>query len=91
MNALTMIRHPVNESRPFAQGSASVLQVVKEHWARWKAWRRQRAALMSLSDVELKDIGISRAQASFEYSSPYWREPTIAGSGATEGINRWLR
>ncbi|MGH7058493.1 MAG: DUF1127 domain-containing protein [Acetobacteraceae bacterium] len=91
MNALTMMRRPVNGSPPFAAGLASVLQGVKKHWARWSTWRRQRAALMSLSNVELKDIGISRAQANFEYSSPYWREPTIAGGGATEGVNRWLR
>ncbi|MGH7079342.1 MAG: DUF1127 domain-containing protein, partial [Acetobacteraceae bacterium] len=85
-----MMPRPVNGSPPFAAGLASVLRGVKKHWARWLAWRRQRAALMSLSDAELKDIGISRAQASFEFSSPYWREPTIAGSGAIEGVNRWL-
>ncbi|MGH7102845.1 MAG: DUF1127 domain-containing protein [Acetobacteraceae bacterium] len=91
MNALTLMHHPVNGSRPFAQGSTSVVQAVKTHWARWKAWRRQRAALISLSDVELKDIGISRAQADFDYSSPYWREAPIAGGGAIEGVNRWLK
>lgn len=91
MNASTMRHRPVNGSPRFAAGLAFVLQGVKKRWARWSAWRRQRAALMLLSDAELKDVGISRAQASFEYSSPYWREPTIAGGGATEGVNRWLR
>lgn len=90
MNALTLAPHPVDGSRPVV-GSASVLRGVRKQWARWSAWRRQRAALLSLSDVELKDIGISRAQANFEYNNAYWREPTVAGCEITEGVNRWLK
>ncbi|MGH7072171.1 MAG: DUF1127 domain-containing protein [Acetobacteraceae bacterium] len=77
-------------SRPVV-GSGSMLRGLKKHWARWSAWRRQRAALLSLSDADLKDIGISRAQANFEYNSAYWREPTVAGCEITEGVNRGLK
>lgn len=35
--------------------------------------RRQRAALMSLDDRLLKDIGLTRADAEREYDKPLWR------------------
>lgn len=90
MNALTLTDRPVDGSPPVV-GSGSMLRGVKKHWARWLAWRRQRAALLSLSDADLKDMGISRAQAKFEYNIAYWREPTVAGCEITEGVNRWLK
>jgi uncharacterized protein YjiS (DUF1127 family) len=34
--------------------------------------RRSRHALMELSDVQLKDIGISRSQAYREANRPFW-------------------
>lgn len=44
--------------------------------ARLDAWvdrRRQRRALLGLSDELLKDIGVSRADAWREASKPFWR------------------
>jgi uncharacterized protein YjiS (DUF1127 family) len=34
--------------------------------------RRSRLALMELSDVQLKDIGISRSEAFREANRPFW-------------------
>lgn len=34
--------------------------------------RRSRLALMELSDVQLKDIGISRSEAYREANRPFW-------------------
>lgn len=40
--------------------------------------REQRRALLGLSDVMLKDIGISRADAEREAARPFWDLPRIA-------------
>ncbi len=46
----------------------------------WKALRRaqqryrSRRQLLGLDDHSLKDIGISRADAYFESSKPFWHE-----------------
>ncbi len=42
-----------------------MFQMVERH--------RQRAALQSLSDEALSDIGISRADADHEADRPFWR------------------
>lgn len=45
-------------------------------WAQLQNWRdirRQRRALLGLSDAMLKDIGISRADAFREGTKPFWR------------------
>lgn len=39
----------------------------------WVERRRQRRALLELSDALLKDIGVSRADALREASKPFWR------------------
>lgn len=36
--------------------------------------RAQRRRLMELSDLGLRDIGISRADAWAEYRKPFWRK-----------------
>lgn len=38
----------------------------------WGERRRSRAVLARLTDRELADIGISRGQADFEASRPFW-------------------
>lgn len=39
----------------------------------WVERRRQRRALLGLSDALLKDIGVSRADALREARKPFWR------------------
>lgn len=39
----------------------------------WRARARERRQLSTLSDAMLKDIGISRADASTEFEKPFWR------------------
>lgn len=39
----------------------------------WLQRRRQRRALMELSDHMLKDIGINRSDALLEGRKPFWR------------------
>jgi uncharacterized protein YjiS (DUF1127 family) len=58
-------------SRPIRSVSA-VLKGLREQLAAWRLRQREREALHSISDAELQDIGISRAQANFEYNNPSW-------------------
>ena len=39
----------------------------------WRVRARERRQLSTLSDAMLKDIGISRADASTEFEKPFWR------------------
>jgi uncharacterized protein YjiS (DUF1127 family) len=39
----------------------------------WYDRARQRRALLGLSDRQLQDIGISRAEADGEGDKPFWR------------------
>lgn len=73
MNQIAMTAHPVPASRPMQRAFAA-LDGVRKELAAWSARRRGRRALLSLSEFELKDIGISRAQAQFELNKPFWRE-----------------
>jgi uncharacterized protein YjiS (DUF1127 family) len=50
-----------------------MLKGLKEQLTAWRLRQRQRTMLLSLSDAELQDIGISRAQANFETDKPFWR------------------
>lgn len=51
----------------------ALLKMVDAYLA-WDEKRRQRLALLALSDEMLKDIGISRSQAEAEGSKPFWRD-----------------
>lgn len=45
---------------------------VKHHIAEWRTRARSRNELMNLSDRTLRDIGVSRSDAMFEASKPFW-------------------
>jgi uncharacterized protein YjiS (DUF1127 family) len=51
-------------SRAIRRSIAAVLQ--------WEDRRRQRQALLHLSDAMLKDIGLSRAELDREADKPFW-------------------
>jgi uncharacterized protein YjiS (DUF1127 family) len=40
----------------------------------WSERARQRRTLAMLSDHSLRDIGLSRAEVTFESRRPFWRE-----------------
>ena len=42
--------------------------------ATWAERRRERRALLRLSDAMLKDIGLGRGDAFREAAKPFWRE-----------------
>lgn len=43
-------------------------------WALFQHRRRTRAALLGLTDEQLRDIGLSSVQARREGLKPFWRE-----------------
>ena len=56
-------------------GFRRALRLFDQVWTailRWHEVRRQRRALLELSDQLLKDIGISRADAMREAARPAW-------------------
>ena len=59
--------------RALAGTPVRVLLKMLDAYLAWDEVSRQRRALLALSDEMLKDIGISRSQADFEGSKPFWR------------------
>ena len=72
MTELTLAPRAAPQPRP-SHPARAALERLKAQLAEWSLRRRARTALLTLSDAELKDIGISRAQARFEHSRPLWR------------------
>jgi uncharacterized protein YjiS (DUF1127 family) len=60
--------------RVIAGTPARILLKMLDACFSWVEVARQRRALLALSDEMLKDIGISRSQADFEGSKPFWRD-----------------
>jgi uncharacterized protein YjiS (DUF1127 family) len=72
MNTLSVARTQAHAPRP-ARAALAGLAGLKAQLATWSARQRQRAAALALSDAELKDLGISRAQVAFDHNKPFWR------------------
>ncbi len=49
------------------------LAQVREAFALWRRRARERSELAAMNAPDLRDIGISRAQAEFEIRKPFWR------------------
>jgi len=73
MNQLILAHRSAPAPRSIRTASA-MLKGLKEQLAAWRLRQQGRAALSSLSDAELQDIGISRAQANFESNKPFWQD-----------------
>ena len=61
---------PVAPSRP---ANDNFLQNALEHFQVWRERVRTRRHLAAMSDYQLKDIGISRADTYSEVEKPFWR------------------
>jgi uncharacterized protein YjiS (DUF1127 family) len=72
MTQLTVARLPAPSFHPI-QAAFATLGRVRQRLAAWSARQRSRAQLSQLSDHELHDIGITRAQAFYEHEKPFWR------------------
>lgn len=54
-------------------GAGGLLVALFDRMATWSERRRQRMALEALPDHLLSDIGMSRADATYEADKPFWR------------------
>jgi len=72
MSQLMIARQPAHAYHPI-EAAFAILSRVRRELGAWSAQRRSRAQLLTLGEHELKDIGISRAQALFEHDQPIWR------------------
>jgi len=50
----------------------TIARLIDRLWE-WHGRARERRQLSALSDSMLKDIGVSRAEASTEFEKPFWR------------------
>ncbi|MDY0882157.1 DUF1127 domain-containing protein [Dongia soli] len=53
--------------------SASAFSRLVNHLEIWSERHRARRALAGMSDAMLKDIGLSRGEATYEWEKPFWR------------------
>ncbi len=59
---------------PAGRGSIGrVVRFMLESFATWRERAEQRAHLHCMNERQLKDIGISRADAAREANKPFWR------------------
>ena len=65
-------RQAVTVSSPWAKAGAAAGNVVTRLMV-WHDRARERRALLGLNDLQLSDIGISRADAGGEGEKPFWR------------------
>jgi uncharacterized protein YjiS (DUF1127 family) len=58
---------------PGAAVSPSLLGGIRSTIAKWRQRIRERNELMTLTAPDLKDIGVSQAEAKAEAQKPFWR------------------
>lgn len=63
----TSLRTPFDESRPASFRARPLTLLI-----RWLRVNRLRQELLALDDEQLKDVGISRAQAAQEAAKRFW-------------------
>ncbi len=73
MIALQRHAHPTATAASAVPSIGRALGIAARLVATWAERRRQRRALLGLSDAMLKDIGLSRADVMFEGAKPFWR------------------
>lgn len=60
---------------------AAYAKLVWRRLERWQQLARQRRQLAALSDVALKDLGLSRADILRETERPFWDDPLASPQG----------
>jgi len=66
-------RLSVRTSQPTGEGLFAKIAAVGRWLKEANRRRRGREALMQMTDVQLKDIGVTRMQAELEAAKPFWR------------------
>ena len=66
-------RWRAHHGRLDGRGLAARLTQLKDLFALWRRRSYERQALAGLSDLMLRDIGVTRCDALNEASKPFWR------------------
>jgi uncharacterized protein YjiS (DUF1127 family) len=64
------------QSSPLARPgrrAAQAMRGVAAAYVRWRRWEDEREALRALSERDLRDIGLTRADVLVEIDKPFWR------------------
>ena len=61
------------DHRPHAAASGRPIARVVRIFAAWRRRMQSRAQLARLSERELRDIGVTPAEAAWECAKPFWR------------------
>lgn len=72
-NSASVLGRSTSQSTPQSPANDNFLQAAFEHFQVWRDRVRTRRHLATMSDYQLKDIGISRADAYSEVQKPFWR------------------
>jgi len=75
MNATNLQHFPTIESGQsgIAQRASKYLQSLAKAYRVWRRRSQTRRSLKTLSEHQLRDIGVSRAEAVVEADKPFWR------------------
>ena len=68
MNSLSDLRLPLSTGEPETRPVPD-----RGRWAVMLRHRKTRPALLELDDAQLRDIGLTREQASREGHKPFWK------------------
>ncbi len=69
-----LLRRPAALHSPRRRRIADLLRSLATRLHAWRSRWRARNELRELDDAVLRDIGLSRSQASFDADRPFWRE-----------------
>ena len=83
---MTTLDHGTHETLRFPERAAIATRIVAAVADGWRAWKNRRAfhRLGELSDAELLDIGLTRADLSVAGSVAFGDDPTAHLSGLAE-------
>ncbi len=70
---MTMHREHADTATTAAVAAGALLRRAAGALGEWSLRRKGRAELARLSPYQLKDVGLTPGQASFEAAKPFWR------------------
>jgi uncharacterized protein YjiS (DUF1127 family) len=65
--------HKANPARDRTTVLRRIVATISSELREWRRRSRDRRALAAMSDRSLRDIGVTRYDATFEVNKPFWR------------------
>lgn len=73
MFAASMLRPVMHQHKDRTRLLQQVLTKIGSELGEWRRRSRDRRALAAMSERSLRDIGLTRYDATYEASKPFWR------------------